>query len=127
MEISYPSWPELVGYFACLLVFLTFCMKRMLELRIIAVASNIAFLIYGATAGLLPIFMLHAVLLPLNLFRTAQKVQEIRSINKAVEGQVEIEVLIPFMTRKRLSRDATLFRKGDVANAIYFLASGKLY
>ena len=127
MEIAYPTAPELVGYVACLLVFLTFCMKRMLPLRMIAVASNIAFLIYGATAGLLPIFILHAALLPLNLFRTAQKAQEIRSINKAVEGQVEIDVLIPFMTRKRLSRDATLFRKGDVADAIYFLASGKLF
>ena len=127
MEIAYPTAPELVGYVACLLVFLTFCMKRMLPLRMIAVASNIAFLIYGAAAELFPILILHAALLPLNLYRTAQKVKETRSINKAVEGQVDIDVLIPFMTRKRLSRGATLFCKGDVADGIYFLASGKLF
>ena len=122
----YPTWPELIGYLACGLVFLTFCMKGMLQLRVIAVASNIAFLIYGAVAELIPIFVLHATLLPLNLYRTVQKVNEIRSIRTAMEGRAEIDALIPFMTRKRLPKDTVLFRKGDVADAIYFLANGKL-
>ncbi|MGA9412229.1 MAG: cyclic nucleotide-binding domain-containing protein [Roseobacter sp.] len=122
----YPPWPELIGYLACGLVFLTFCMKGMLQLRMIAVASNIAFLIYGAVAELIPIFVLHATLLPLNLYRTAQKIKEIRSIRTAMNGRAEIDVLIPFMTRKRLPKDTVLFRKGDVADAIYFLANGKL-
>lgn len=122
----YPTWPELIGYLACGLVFLTFCMKGMLQLRVIAVASNIAFLIYGAVAELIPIFVLHATLLPLNLYRTVQKVNEIRSIRTAMEGRAEIDALIPFMTRKRLPKDSVLFRKGDVADAIYFLANGKL-
>jgi hypothetical protein len=98
----------------------------MLQLRIIAVASNIAFLIYGAGAGLLPIFVLHATLLPLNVYRTVQKVNEIKSLKKAVEGRVEIDALIPFMTKRRLSKDTVLFRKGDVADAMYFVANGKL-
>ena len=126
MDITYPAWPETVGYIASGLVFLTFCMKRMLGLRVIAIASNIAFLIYGAGAGLFPIFVLHATLLPLNLIRTAQKVYEVYSIKKAVKGQVEIDVLIPFMTRRLLSKGTVLFRKGDVADAIFFLANGKL-
>lgn len=127
MDIAYPAWPELVGYLACGLVFLTFCMKRMLPLRVIAVASNIAFLVYGAGAGLLPIFILHATLLPLNLYRTAQNLNEIKSLKKALEGRAEIDVLIPFMTRRRVPKDTMLFRKGDVADAIYFLANGKLF
>ena len=43
-----------------------------------------------------------------------------------MEGRAEIDALIPFMTRKRLPKDTVLFRKGDVADAIYFLANGKL-
>ena len=122
----YPFWPELIGYLACGLVFLTFCMRGMLQLRVIAVASNIAFVIYGVVDELVPIFVLHATLLPLNLYRAVQKFNEIKSIKTAIEGRAEIDVLIPFMTRKRLPKDSVLFRKGDVADAIYFLASGKL-
>ncbi len=126
MYIDYSAWPELVGYLASGLVFLTFCMKQMLQLRVIAVASNIAFLIYGASAGLLPIFILHATLLPLNVYRTVQKANEIKKIKMAIDGRLEIDALIPFMTRRRLTKDTLLFRKGDIADALYFLASGKL-
>ena len=121
MDIAFPAWPELVGYLACGLVFLTFCMKRMLALRVIAVASNVAFLIYGAAAGLVPIFVLHAALLPLNIYRTVQKIYEIKSIKTSVEGRADINVLIPYMTRRRLSKGTTLFRKGEIADAIFFL------
>ncbi|WP_300546925.1 cyclic nucleotide-binding domain-containing protein [Roseovarius sp.] len=126
MDAAYLNWFELVGYLACGLVFLTFSMKRMLQLRLIAIASNIAFLVYGAGAGLIPIFILHATLLPLNVYRTVQKVRELKSLKKALEGRAEIDVLMPFMTRRRLPKDTVLFRKGEVAEAIYFLANGKL-
>ena len=93
----------------------------MLALRVIAVASNVAFLIYGAAAGLVPIFVLHAALLPLNIYRTVQKIYEIKSIKTSVEGRADINVLIPYMTRRRLSKGTTLFRKGEIADAIFFL------
>jgi len=35
------------GYFAASLVFATFCTKRMVPLRILAIGSNIAFIGYG--------------------------------------------------------------------------------
>ena len=62
------NWVELVGYLASLLVFSTFYMKTMIPLRCVAIASNVAFLTYGYFAGLYPVFLLHVVLLPLNLF-----------------------------------------------------------
>jgi hypothetical protein len=60
----------LVGYLAASLIFTAFCTKRMVPLRVFAIASNIAFIGYGYLGELWPIVMLHAaLLLPLNIYR----------------------------------------------------------
>src|ERR1700745_1396892 len=56
-----------VGFLAAGLVITAFCMKDILHLRIVAVASNVAFLAYGVALGLIPVWSLHLVLLPVNL------------------------------------------------------------
>ena len=61
-----------VGYIAGALVLLAFHQKRMAPLRITALCSNVAFLTYGLALGLLPVWLLHALLLPLNLLRLAE-------------------------------------------------------
>jgi hypothetical protein len=60
---------EATGFFASALVLLTFTMKDMRMLRIIAIFSNFAFISYGAFDWLLPVLSLHLLLLPLNLLR----------------------------------------------------------
>jgi hypothetical protein len=60
---------EATGFFASVLVLLTFTMKDMRMLRIIAIFSNVAFIAYGTLDWLLPVLSLHLVLLPLNLLR----------------------------------------------------------
>jgi ABC-type glycerol-3-phosphate transport system permease component len=62
------------GYIAASLVFATFGTKRMVPLRAIAIASNIAFITYGYLGELWPILILHAALLPMNLYRLRQAV-----------------------------------------------------
>ncbi len=61
-----------MGWLASGLVMATFCMHDMVALRGLAIASNLAFIAYGALAGLGPILVLHLMLLPLNLVRLAQ-------------------------------------------------------
>ncbi len=63
---------ELFGYSASLLVFAAFYMKSMVPLRVVAIASNIAFMTYAWIDGLTPILVLHGALLPLNLLRLSQ-------------------------------------------------------
>ncbi len=60
---------DLIGYVASFLVFATFYVKKILTLRLIAICSNIAFILYAIGGGLHPIFILHSLLLPLNLYR----------------------------------------------------------
>jgi len=58
-----------IGDFAASLVVGTFCVKSMVPLRLLAIASNAAFITYAAGAGLWPILLLHTIMLPLNLLR----------------------------------------------------------
>jgi hypothetical protein len=58
-----------VGYLASGLVLVAFASKAIIPLRAIAIASNVAFLVYGIALGLAPVWLLHALLLPLNTWR----------------------------------------------------------
>lgn len=60
---------QLIGYFASALVLATFCMRNMVALRYVAIASNLAFIAYGALADIGPVLVLHLLLLPVNVVR----------------------------------------------------------
>ncbi|GAB1717480.1 MAG: hypothetical protein NTAFB05_25220 [Nitrobacter sp.] len=60
---------DYVGYIASFLVLLTFYMKRMIPLRIVALFSNVAFLTYGIGMHLMPVALLHCALIPINVHR----------------------------------------------------------
>jgi hypothetical protein len=62
-------WVDMIGYVASILVLLTFYMKDMVPLRISALFSNAAFIIYGGSLHLLPIVLLHGALVPVNICR----------------------------------------------------------
>lgn len=64
-----------VGYTAALLVLATFCMRGMVALRTVAIASNVAFIAYGALADIGPVLVLHLALLPVNVIRLAESLE----------------------------------------------------
>ncbi len=64
---------DIIGFVASALVLATFAMKDMRHLRAMAVLSNLAFIVYGAINGLLPVLILHLLLLPLNLRRLIEE------------------------------------------------------
>jgi hypothetical protein len=106
-------WIELAGYTASALVFLTFYMKTMIPLRVIAILSNVAFMAYGFGGRLYPVFILHAILLPLNCARLVQMLTLIRKVRDASRAGLSMEWLVPFMRRRRRAKGEILFRKGD--------------
>lgn len=63
---------DIIGYAAATLVLLTFLMRTMVPLRVLGLASNVAFLAYGLAEGLMPILLLHMLLVPINLYRLEQ-------------------------------------------------------
>jgi fatty acid desaturase len=66
------SLTNAIGFAAAGLVLATFCMHSMKPLRLVAIASNVAFIAYAYLAGLAPVLLLHTVLLPVNVYRLTQ-------------------------------------------------------
>jgi hypothetical protein len=60
---------DLLGYAASLVVLATFLMRTMVPLRLLAILSNILFLLYGYIEHIYPVMFLHITLLPVNTIR----------------------------------------------------------
>jgi uncharacterized delta-60 repeat protein len=60
------------GWSAAALMVCTFACRDAQAMRPLAVATNLAFIGYGAMASLAPVLALHALLLPINLWRWAE-------------------------------------------------------
>lgn len=76
-----------LGILAGLFVVLAFYARTNWRLRILAVISNVLFIIYALLAGLAPVLILHAILLPLNLARLYQierRLRQTRSVATTV-------------------------------------------
>ncbi len=101
--------------------------KTMLPLRWLAVGTNLCFIVYGALFPSLPMLLLHAALLPINVYRAAEMVRLTRRVNQAAAARDTSGVwLRPYMKRRRLEAGAHVFRKGEPADHMYLLASGRL-
>lgn len=115
-----------LGMVAAALYFTSYVMKSMLPLRALALASNIFFIAYGYFQSSLPELVLHSVLLPLN----ARRMWEIRKLTKeiaqATQDSPVSQWLLPHMTRRKFTAGEVLFRKGDIADEVVYIASGQL-
>lgn len=116
----------MLGLLAASLYFTSYTMKSMLPLRALAIASNVFFIAYGYVHASLPELVLHSVLLPLN----ARRMWEIRNLTKeiarATRDSPVSEWLLPHMTRRAFKAGVVLFRKGDLADEVVYIASGQL-
>jgi CRP/FNR family transcriptional regulator, cyclic AMP receptor protein len=128
-----PMLIVIAAWLAAFLVFSSFFMKTMIPLRIVAIASNVAFvtyallgLRYGIFGRVYPILVLHASLLPLNVLRLREIKRLMETVNKASKSET-FEYLIPYMRSERHSRGETLFSKGDVADKLYLIDEGSIF
>ena len=119
------SITEIAGYLAAFFVFLTFYMKTMVPLRVIGICSNCAFIGYGYLGGLYPVLILHFILLPLNSLRLREMLRLTRQVRAATQGDLNMEWLKPFTSTRRVKSGDVLFRKGDAADALFFVVSGR--
>ena len=120
------SLGTMLGMLGAALTLASFLMKTMLPLRALALASNVLFLIYGYLESLLPGFIVNAVLLPVN----AQRIWEITRLSgeiaRATQETPISQWLLPHMRRRVFHAGEILFRRGDAADRILYVARGKV-
>jgi CRP/FNR family cyclic AMP-dependent transcriptional regulator len=66
---------DLVGYLAAAMVLVAFYQTQTVPLRIAAIGSNLAFIVYGLALGLMSVWVLHFLLLGLNTRRLVEAFQ----------------------------------------------------
>lgn len=121
------DYVTIIGFLAAGLVIATLSMRTMIPLRVIGLASNVAFVTYGALFGSMPTVILHGILFPLNVYRLHEMLKLIKQVEEASKGDMSLDWLKPFMTERAITVGETLFRKGDRANHLYFLVGGQLH
>jgi hypothetical protein len=122
MEIT-----TVIGFIAAGLSIAAHSMRTMVPLRITGIANNFAFLTYGFMFGSLPTMVLHAILFPLNVYRLSEMLKLIKQVEAASAGDLNMDWLKPFMSKRQITQGEILFRKGDEADHMFFVVSGRLH
>ena len=103
----------------------TLLMRTMVPLRVTGIISDVFFIGYGVLSGTVTTLMLYILLLPINIFRLAQMLKLVKRARIAAQGDLSMDWLKPFMTRRQYREGDVLFRKGERANEMFFTVTGK--
>jgi CRP/FNR family transcriptional regulator, cyclic AMP receptor protein len=119
------SWIDLLGYLGTVLGLVSVWMKRMVPLRAVSIAANGVFLVYAFLYPVYPQLFLQMVLLPLNALRLHEMLQLTQRVKVASRGDLSMDWLEPFMSKRPAMTGEVLFRKGDVATTMFYTVSGR--
>jgi len=112
---------------AAALIVVSSFVKTMIPLRWLAVGGSFGFLIYGALHPAPVMVLLHGALLPINIYRALEMGWLTRRVSEATaQGDLSGVWLKPYMNSARIAAGQTLFRAGDKADFLYFLAEGRI-
>ena len=118
---------EIFGWAAAGLTFMTYYQKTMIRLRVLGILSNLCFVAWSVAFSVYPVLVLHACLLPVNVFRFIQIQRLKRRAEKAIEASVSpLDWLRPYAKQERLRDGDYVFRIGDKPDRLYYLISGSI-
>jgi hypothetical protein len=115
-----------LGFVAGALYIASHYMKTMVPLRLCEIGANILFVIYGALYPSYPTLALYAILIGLNSLRLYEMLELIKKVREASSGDLSIEWLKPFMHKHVFQQGNTLFHKGDQADEMFYIVSGRV-
>jgi CRP/FNR family cyclic AMP-dependent transcriptional regulator len=118
------SWRMVPGYVGALLIVASFFVRTMIPLRALSAASNVCIIVYAYFDAEYPTLALNIALLPLNILRLGQMMKLVNRVRSAVRGDHTMDWLKRYMIRRRCRPGQFLFRKGDVADTMFYIVSG---
>jgi hypothetical protein len=119
----------ILGYAALILLIASFFMKTIIWLRWLAIASNVAVVVAGVIQPDYAILVLGLVMLVINGWRLIEMRRLVGEASAATAAQgapINVEWLLPFMRPIDLPQGHVLFRKGEIADAMYFVSAGRV-
>jgi hypothetical protein len=103
----------------------TLLMRTIVPLRVSAIISDVLFVSYAVLASSVTTFILYILLLPINILRLYQMLKLVKKARISAQGDLSMDWLKPFMTRRAYRRNDVLCRKGEPANEMFFIVTGK--
>ena len=100
-------------------------MKTIVPLRATGIASNLFLLMYGLLSQSYLSFAIFLILLPINSLRLYQMLQLVKKVRIATQGDLSMDWIKPFMTKRRYRKGEVLFHKGDVAGEMFYTLDGQ--
>jgi CRP-like cAMP-binding protein len=101
-------------------------MKNMVPLRCIALLANLLFFVYYGITQEFEYLLLYALLLPVNAKRLWDILKLVRDLKRVDADTPVTEWLIQHMHKRRFTAGDVLFRRGDHAHEMVYVASGLL-
>lgn len=104
----------------------SFAVKRMVPLRTLSIVGNVCFVAYGLAEYTLPSLVLNLILLPLNVVRLWEIEKLSKEIVRATQDSPISQWLLPHMRRRSFKAGDVLFRRGEAADRLFYVASGEV-
>jgi CRP/FNR family transcriptional regulator, cyclic AMP receptor protein len=117
---------SIFGWIAAGLVLSSFYLKTMVPLRLVAMCSNVMFIIYAVLSDAPPILVLHCLLFPLNLWRLLEARNLRHKFAEATQVEISPAMLLPFMQKYTSRQGDAIFQKGDNADKVYLVLRGQV-
>jgi CRP/FNR family cyclic AMP-dependent transcriptional regulator len=115
----------ILGFVAGGLYIASHYMKTMVPLRICEIASNVLFVFYGYMYPSYPTLALYGILVLLNSLRLHEMLQLVKKVRTASQGDLSMDWLKPFMHKRAYKKGDVLFRKGDHADDMFYILTGR--
>ena len=115
-----------LGVIGTALLCASFLVRSMLPLRALALASNVCFIAWGYLEWVWPTLALNSVILPLNAWHIWEIRKLTKEITRATEDSPVSQWLLPHMRHRSFKAGDVLFRRGDAADELIYIASGEL-
>jgi hypothetical protein len=114
------------GFIGAGLTLASYSMKSMLPLRLVALASNVFFVIYGIYEAAIPSLVLYATLIPINAKKALDIRRLIRDMERAKADSPIAEWLLPHMKPRLAKAGEVLWHQGDQATEMVYVEAGQL-
>ncbi|HXW26583.1 MAG TPA: Crp/Fnr family transcriptional regulator [Xanthobacteraceae bacterium] len=125
LEVLGTHWADVLGYIAAILTISAFSSATMIPLRIFGISTNCFNIAYGIFAHAYPPLVLHIILLPLNAVRLYQMLQLVEKVKIASHGDLNVDWLKRFMSKRATKAGEVIFHAGDISSAMYYTVSGR--
>jgi hypothetical protein len=120
-------WFDYVGYLGMLLGLVSMAMRTIIPLRLFAIGACLCLGTFALLHAAWPTLIVNALTIPVLGWRTREMIQLTRRAGRAASSDtISVEWLLPFMHPRTIRAGETLFKRGDDASEMFYIAEGKL-